>query len=140
MLSCHHGGGGGGCLKIFKPCVCKKRFKHLSLYFQHLFSLFFLTLFFIFLLVFLHFSFCHPFSHWVFSIFSFSFQIAELVMAEFSHYCWCHDTNSDIDLHPLAGADEVSGDTMVSGQYHTWLKNMQLVFVMRDLGVACLTL
>lgn len=46
--------------------------------------------------------------------------------------------NSDIDLHPLAGADEVSGDTMVSGQYHTWAKSlMQLVFVVRDLGVAC---
>jgi hypothetical protein len=59
-------------------------------------------------------------------------------MAEFSHYFWCHDRNSDIDLHPLAGADEVSGDTMVSGQYHTWSKSlMQLVFVVRDLGVAC---
>jgi len=48
------------------------------------------------------------------------------VMAEFSHCCWSCDRNSvrwlmlDIDVHPLPGAGEVSGDVMVGDQYHTY--------------------
>jgi hypothetical protein len=47
-------------------------------------------------------------------------------MAEFSHCCWSCDRNSvrwlmlDIDIHPLPGAGEVSGDVMVGDQFHTY--------------------
>jgi hypothetical protein len=52
-------------------------------------------------------------------------------MAEFSHYCWCHDRNSDIDLQPLAGADEVGGDAKASGQISHMVKESHAI------GVCC---
>jgi hypothetical protein len=53
-------------------------------------------------------------------------------MAEFSYYCWSGDNQSvhwlvdKIDLHPLLGADEISGDIMIFGQYHTSMLSLNM--------------
>jgi hypothetical protein len=53
-------------------------------------------------------------------------------MAEFSYYCWSGDNQSvhwlvdKTDLHPLLGADEISGDIMIFGQYHTSMLSLNM--------------
>jgi hypothetical protein len=53
-------------------------------------------------------------------------------MAEFSYYCWSGDNQSvhwlvdKIDLHPLLGADEISGDIMIFGLYHTFMPSLNV--------------
>jgi hypothetical protein len=63
-------------------------------------------------------------------------------MAEFSYYCWSGDNQSvhwlvdKIDLHPLLGADEISGDIMIFGQYHTFMPSLNMCVTVAVLQTA----
>jgi hypothetical protein len=91
-----------------------------SLSSHHLLFEFFFVLFLLLLL------FCIFFLFFGYLIFTFSFRFCWASQHHGWVFCYCQscDRNSehwlmfDIDLHPLLGADEVSGDLIFGGQYH----------------------